>query len=94
MSAVSTSSETAIWARVIQAGNSPMSPDAARYFLSLGFGQADLTQMHELAVRNQQGELSPEEVETLRNFRQIGLQLDLLRSQARLVLNATDNKPR
>ncbi len=39
--------------------------------------------MHELAVKNQAGTLDADEAEELRNYRQIGLQLDLLRSKAR-----------
>lgn len=86
MSLTSSSSETAIWSRVIHPERADMPAEAARYFLSLAFDQADLDRMHDLAVRNQQGDLSAEELEALKNFRQIGLQIDLLRSKARLAL--------
>jgi hypothetical protein len=89
MSMTSPSSETAIWSRVIHPDRGDMPPEAARYFLSLAFERADLDRMHDLAVRNQQGNLSPEETDELRNFRQVGLQIDLLRSKARLALRDT-----
>ncbi len=38
--------------------------------------------MHELTTRNQQGTLGPDELDALRNYRQIGLQINLLRSKA------------
>jgi hypothetical protein len=88
MSMTSPSSEAAIWARVIHPDRADMPPEAARYFLSLAFDQADVDRIHDLAVRNQQGDLSAEELEALKNFRQIGLQIDLLRSKARLALRA------
>jgi hypothetical protein len=88
MSTISITSENAIWSRVIHPDRGDLPTEAARYFLSLSFDQADLDRMHELAVRNQSGELTTDEAETLRNFRQVGLQLDLLRSKARLALQA------
>ena len=87
MPALSAMSESAIWARVIRAERGDLPPEAARFFLNLAFDPADLDHMHNLAVRNQAGELSTDELESLRNFRQVGLQLDLLRSKARLTLN-------
>jgi hypothetical protein len=42
--------------------------------------------MHDLSVRHQRGELGAAEIDELRNFRQVGLQFDLLRSKARLAL--------
>ena len=83
MSLLSTASETAIWERVIHSERGDLSPEVARYFLNLAFEQDDLDRMHDLAIKNQEGLLTAEEQEALRNYRQIGLQLDLLRSKAR-----------
>jgi hypothetical protein len=47
--------------------------------------------MHELAVKGQTGELTLEEAETLHNYRQVGLQIDLLRSKARLAIQRGPN---
>ena len=86
MSMTSPSSESAIWSRVIHSERAEMPPEAAHYFLKLGFEQADLDRMHDLTLRNQLGSLSQDEQEALNNFRQVGLQIDLLRSKARLAL--------
>ena len=83
MSLLSTASEIAIWERVIHSERGDLPPEAARFFLNLAFDQDDLDQMHDLAIKNQEGSLAPDEQEALRNYRQIGLQLDLLRSKAR-----------
>jgi uncharacterized protein YnzC (UPF0291/DUF896 family) len=63
-----------------------MSAEAARFFLTLSFDQHDLERMDELVVRNQEGKLTPEEQDELRNYRQVGLQVDLLRAKAMLTL--------
>jgi hypothetical protein len=76
-------SEIAIWERVIQPDRGDLPPAAAQFFLNLAFGQEDIDRMHELVVKNQQGDLSPEEAEALRNYRQVGMQIDFLRSKAR-----------
>ena len=58
-----------------------MPVDVARFFLNLSFDKSDAERMHELTTRNQQGTLGPDELDALRNYRQIGLQIDLLRSK-------------
>lgn len=83
MSLLTTTSEIAIWERVIRSERGDLPPEAARFFLNLAFDRDDLDRMHDLAAKNQEGLLAPDEQEALRNYRQIGLQLDLLRSKAR-----------
>lgn len=77
------SSEIAIWERVLQPGEGNLPPAAAEFFLGLSLAENDLIRMHELAVKGQNADLTAEEAESLRNYRQVGLQLDLLRSKAR-----------
>jgi len=84
-------SEIAIWERVIQPDRGDLPPGAAQFFLNLAFGQEDIDRMHELAVKNQEGTLSSEEAEALRNYRQIGMQIDLLRSKARQTIKQRPN---
>ena len=86
MSLSSEASEIAIWERVIHSEKGDLPPEAAQFFLNLSFEPRDLDRMHELAVKSQADELLPEEAEELRNYRQIGLQIDLLRSKARRAL--------
>ena len=77
----------AIWSRVIRPDENDMTPEAARFFLKLSFDKRDLDRMHELTVKNQEGSISPDEREELGNFRQVGLELDLLRAKARGAIN-------
>jgi hypothetical protein len=42
--------------------------------------------MHELAEKNQAGELSEDELRALESYRHVGRLLDLMRSKARLSL--------
>jgi hypothetical protein len=72
----------AIWTRLLRPEVHDMVPEAARFFLKLAFDQQDLDRMHELTVKNQSGELSVDELDELKHYRQIGLELDLLRAKA------------
>jgi len=50
-----TTSELAIFARLIEADDGNLARPLARYVLTLGFEEADQTRMHDLATRNQEG---------------------------------------
>jgi hypothetical protein len=76
----------AIWTRLLKPDHGDMTPEAARFFLELSFDQEDLDRMQDLAARNQEGKLSSDEQDELKNYRQVGLQLDLLRAKALLAL--------
>ncbi len=78
----SPSTPAAIWNRLLRPERNDMPPEAARYFLNLAFDQDDLDRMHELAVKNQAGGLTADEADELNAYRQIGLELDLLRAKA------------
>jgi hypothetical protein len=87
-----TSSELAIFARLIRADNSDMSRELARYLLTLGFDGVDQQKMTDLAERNQEGLLSSEEKAELENFVKAGHMLALLHSKARMTLKAKKAK--
>jgi hypothetical protein len=84
-------SPAAIWSRLLRADQGDLSPEAAQFFLHLAFAPQDLQRMHELTVKNQEDALSSAEQEELRHYRQIGLQVDLLRAKARLSLKRSTN---
>jgi len=84
-------SEATIWERILDPERGDLPIEVARYFLKLSFGPNELERMHALAERHQQGELAPHEVDELRSYRQVGLQLDLLHSKARQTLKATSS---
>jgi hypothetical protein len=58
----------------------------ARHIVKLGFPEADKDRMHELALKNQQGQISHSELEELDNYVQAGEILALLQSKARSTL--------
>jgi hypothetical protein len=58
----------------------------ARHILQLGFSQEDRARMHELAVKNQEGRISAEELDELDNYIKVGDLLAILRLKARNAL--------
>jgi hypothetical protein len=76
-------SEIAIFGRLIENEKGDLSPSLARYVLTLGFGESDQSRMAELAARNQNGELTAGEQEALQNYVQASHLLALLHSKAR-----------
>lgn len=84
-----TSSEIAIFGRLIRADESDLSRELAGYILTLGFDERDQGRMSELAERNQDGRLSSEEKEELGNYVKAGHLLALLHSKARRSLKAS-----
>jgi hypothetical protein len=81
-------SEAAIFGRVFTNGRQGLTPELARHVLGLGFGDEDKARMHELAVKNQQGRISPEERDELDSYIKVGDLLAVLQSKARKVLKA------
>ena len=78
--------EAAILERVLRPNKDRFEPVVARAILKLHFDNDDAHRMHELLMRNQNDELTPQEQEELDNYRRIVLFLDLLRSKARRAL--------
>jgi hypothetical protein len=76
-------SEAAILSRLIRPEEDSLTPDAAEGFLCIKFEQRDLDRMHELAVKNQDGVLTPKERIEMENYRNVGFLLDLMHSKAR-----------
>ncbi len=81
----SRNSEAAIWERVIHP-NGELTPQNARAILEIDFTDEDRERMHELAIKNQRGKLSPEEEADIDNFCRVGNLLSILHSKARRVL--------
>jgi hypothetical protein len=79
-------SEAAILSRLLANGTNGMSPVVARHILALGFDDEDKTRMHELAVKNQEGKLSPEERRELENYVKVGDLLTILKAKVRSAL--------
>ncbi len=83
-------SEAAILARVIQPEQDDLPAAAASAFLKLDFTAGDRRRMHELAVKNQNADLTAAERRELDDYLRVGRLLDLLGAKARLSLKKHD----
>ena len=78
--------EVTILARILGDEDDRLSADFARYILGHEIGPRDRARMHELALRNQNDELTPAEREELRGFAKAATLLSILKSRARRTL--------
>ncbi len=83
---VADTSVVAILSRLLSNSPKRLTPALARHILSLGFSDADKARVHDLAVRNQDGALTPAEKQELLNFAQAGDLLASWQSKARQAL--------
>jgi len=79
-------SEAALWGRLLEPVGPELSPEAARYILTLSFPQPDIARMHELAEKARAGTLTLEEHIEADNYERVGHVLSLMKSKARKAL--------
>jgi hypothetical protein len=79
-------SEAAIFSRVFADGRRSLTPELARHILTLEFSDDDKARMHELAEKNQEGRISPEELRDLDSYIKVADVLAILQSKARKFL--------
>jgi hypothetical protein len=84
--------EVSILARVLGNDQDELPAEMARYLLNLGFNARDKERMHELAIRNQDGDLSDDERDELFAYAKTGSVLSILKSKARRVLKIKPKK--
>jgi hypothetical protein len=75
--------ESAIWNRLMQAGEKPLSVSAARAILRFEFAEEDQQRMHELAAKAREGALTASEQREIREYERTGNLLALMKSRAR-----------
>ena len=84
-------SESAILARVIRANEDPLTPDVARYLLSMRLPASDEERVNELSAKAQAGSMTDAEVQELDSYLHIGYLLGVLQAKARgLIKQAAD----
>ena len=88
-----TSSELDIFRRIVDAEQSPLSVEAAKSLLRLSFSSADQQRMNQLAEKNRQGRIQPEEEAELDHFLRAGQLLGILQSKARQSLKTAGQTP-
>ncbi len=79
-------SEAAIFSRIFADGRRSLTPELARHILALEFSDDDKARMHELAAKNQEGRVSPEELRDLDNYIKVADLVAILQSKARKFL--------
>jgi hypothetical protein len=86
MATVTEISEADILREVVDSAGSAMTPDAARSLLNLEFSSRDRERMRKLLDRNNKGTITEAELALLDRYRRVGMLIDLLQAEARLVL--------
>jgi len=76
-------SDAAILSRLIKPEDDDLPPEAANSILRLRLDPRDLDRMHELATKNQDDRLTPDEMAEMESYRRVGFLLDLMHSKAR-----------
>ena len=79
-------SEAAILGRLMGKLDHDLSPDAARYLLSIRFTEQDIARMNELSELARQGVLSVQEQAELDSYIHVSNFLGIMQSKARRVL--------
>lgn len=90
---VAPENEAGIWARLIESQPDDLTPEAAKYFLRLGFTERDQARMQDLADRSQAGTLTDSEAREFDSYLHIGNLLAVMQSKARLALHGDGSVP-
>ncbi len=88
---VTPNTEAAILARIIQADEQELTPDAARYLLSMKLPSKDEDRVNELSAKARTGSLSETETQELDSYLHIGFLLGIMQAKARRLVNAAPN---
>lgn len=79
----SPNTEAAILARIIQSDDRELTPDAARYLLSMKLPASDENRVNELSAKAQSGSLTESERVELESYLHIGTLLGVMQSKGR-----------
>jgi hypothetical protein len=83
---MSTNTEAAILARVIQVGDEELPLGAAEYLLSIRFGEHDVARMNELSELARQGKLTGQDQAELDSYIHVSNLLAVMQSKGRSAL--------
>jgi len=86
--------EVTILARFLTNGDGPLPKNLARYIVNLTISERDKARMHELAVRNQDDDLTPAEKKEMHDFGKAATLLSIFKSRhaARLASRSSSCK--
>jgi len=83
---ITLNTEAAILARIIQTDERELTPDAARYLLSMRLPSGDEDRVNELSAKARAGSLTEAEGQELDSYLHIGSLLAVMQSKARRLL--------
>jgi hypothetical protein len=83
---VTPNTEAAILARIIQADERELTPDVARYLLSMKLTSGDADRVNDLSAKARAGSLTEAETQELDSYLHIGFLLGVLQAKARGLL--------
>jgi hypothetical protein len=83
---ITPNTEAAILARIIQSDERELTPDAARYLLSMHLPSSDEDRVNELSAKARAGSLTEVETQELDSYLHIGSLLAIMQSKARRLL--------
>jgi hypothetical protein len=86
MSTASLPTQSEIMVRALDEKPEGLSPEAARYFLSMQLAEGDTQRVNELAEKARQGTLAPTEERALDEYRRCLRFMDIIKLKARLAL--------
>ncbi len=84
--AITSNTEASILVRILQADEREITPDVARYLLSMRLPGEDEERVNELSSKARAGSLTVGEKQELDSYLHIGTQLAILQSKARQFL--------
>ncbi len=88
---IESTSETAIFERLVLPSEPKLSHDAAHSSLALGFSPEDTERMHVLLEKARQGSLTADEQREMENYERVGHYLAILQSKARMALSGSND---
>jgi hypothetical protein len=91
---VTPNTEAAILARVIQSDEHELSPEVARYLLTMKLPASDEERVNELSAKARSGSLTEAEAQELDSYLHIGSLLGVMQSRARRLLTTTPDLAR
>src|SRR5882724_861354 len=80
--------EAAILARIIQSEERELTPEVARYLLSMKLPSSDEDRVQELSAKARSGSLTDSEMQELDSYLHIGILLGVMQSKARRLLKS------
>jgi hypothetical protein len=86
--ATDSTSETAIFERIVLPMEVGLNEAAARSILAIGFSSEDQERMQVLAEKARAGALTPDEEQEIDNYERVGHYLAILQSKARFALQS------